>query len=89
MVPQAIVDFGSQVNILLKETWINMGRPRLTKSTNFLKLADQRFVEPIEILRNAETIIMGILTLVDFEVINLVEGILAYTTLVGQPWGEI
>ena len=31
---------------------------------------------------------MGILMRVNFEVINLVEGILSYLTLVGIPWGR-
>jgi len=31
---------------------------------------------------------MGILTQVDFEVIDLVEGIPTYVTLVGWPWGQ-
>jgi hypothetical protein len=31
---------------------------------------------------------MGILTLVEFEVIDLVEGIPVYAALVNQPWGQ-
>jgi hypothetical protein len=55
---------------------------------NFLKLADQRFIEPIDTLKNVIISIMGIPTRVDFEVINLVEGIPAYPALVGRPWGR-
>jgi hypothetical protein len=87
LIKQVVVDFGSQVNILPRETWIRMGRPTLAPTLNYLKLADQRLIEPIGILRNVETQIMGIPTQVDFEVIDLVEGMPTYTTLVGRPWG--
>jgi hypothetical protein len=75
MIKQVMVDFGSQVNILPKETWIRLGRPLLQLTMNYLKLADQRFIEPIGTLKSVITSIMGIPTRVDFEVINLVEGI--------------
>lgn len=56
--------------------------------TNYLKLVDQRFIEPIRTLRQVQTSIMGILKTIDFEVIDLVDGISAYLTLVGQHWGH-
>jgi hypothetical protein len=87
MIEHVVVDFGSQVNILPRDTWIWLGRPSLSPTLNYLKLVDQILIEPIGILRNVETQIMGILTSVDFEVIDLVEGIPAYPTLVGRPWG--
>jgi hypothetical protein len=65
-----------------------MGRPNLAPTMNYLKLVDHRLIERIGILRNVDTQIMGILTSVEFEVIDLVEGILAYETLVGWPWGQ-
>jgi hypothetical protein len=65
-----------------------MGRPNLAPTMNYLKLVDQRLIEPIGILRNVDTQIMGIPTSVDFEVINLVEGMPTYATLVGRPWGR-
>jgi hypothetical protein len=42
---------------------------------------DQILIEPIGVLGNVDTQIMGILTQVDFEVINLVEGIPTYPSL--------
>jgi hypothetical protein len=59
MIPQVVVNFGSQVNILPKETWIKMGKPKLTRSKNFLKLAYQQFVEPIDLLRSVKTLSWG------------------------------
>ena len=51
-----------------------MGRPSIVPTMNYLKLVDQRLIEPIGILRNVDSQIMRILTSIDFEVINLVEG---------------
>jgi hypothetical protein len=84
MVNQVVIDFGSQVNIFPRETWIRMGRPSIVPTMNYLKLVDQRLIEPIGILRNVDNQIMGIPTLVDFKVINLVEGIPTYVALVGH-----
>jgi hypothetical protein len=78
MIKEVVVDFGSQVNILPRETWIRLRKPLLQPTMNFLKLADQRFIEPIGTLKSVITSIMGIPMRVDFEVINLVEGIPAY-----------
>ena len=65
-----------------------MGRPNLAPTLNYLKLVGQRLIEPIGILRNVNTQIMGKMTSVNFEVINLVKGMIAYITLVVQPWGQ-
>ena len=55
---------------------------------NYLKLADKILIEPIGILINVDTQIMGIPNSFDFEVIGLVEGIPTYANLVGRPWGR-
>jgi hypothetical protein len=88
VIKQVVVDFCSQVNILPRETWIQLGKPPLVPTMNLLKLEDQRFIEPIGRLKSVITFIMGIPTRVDFEVINLVKSIPTYSTLVGRPWGQ-
>jgi hypothetical protein len=55
---------------------------------NYLKLVDQILIEPIGILRNVDTQIMGIPTSIDFEVIHLVEGTPSYADLFIRPWGR-
>jgi hypothetical protein len=55
---------------------------------NFLKLAYQRFIEPINTLKSVITSIMGILTRFHLEVIKLVEDIPAYPALFERPWGR-
>jgi hypothetical protein len=83
LINQEVVEFGSQVNILPWDTWIWLGQPSLAPTLNYLNLVDQILIEPIGILRNVETYIMGIPTSVNFKVIDLVEGIPTYETLVG------
>jgi hypothetical protein len=87
MIKQVIVDFGSQVNILPRETWVRLRKPLLQPTMNFLKLVDQRFIEPIGTLKSVITSIMGIPTRVNFEVINLVKGIPTYPALVEKTLG--
>jgi hypothetical protein len=65
-----------------------LAQPSLAQTINYLMLADQRLIEPVGILRNIETYIMGISTSVDFELIDLVNGMPTYPTLVGRPWGR-
>jgi hypothetical protein len=67
--------------------WIWLGRHSLAPTMNYLKVVDQRLIELVGILKNIETLIMGIPTPVDFEVIDLVEGMSTYVTLVIWPWG--
>lgn len=88
MVRQVVVDFGSQVNILPCETWISMGRQNLHRTTNYLKPADQIFIEPIGTIRKVKISIMGILMTIDFKVINLVDSIPTYLVVFGRPWGR-
>jgi hypothetical protein len=88
LIKQVVFYFGSQVNILPRETWIRLGQLSLAPTLNYLKLVDQRLIEPIGILRNTDTQIMGILTQFEYEFITLVMGMTTYIALVGRPWGQ-
>ena len=87
-VRQVVLDFGSQVNIMTRDTWERMGRPRLYESGIYLKLADQGLIEPIGVWKNVDTTIKGISTKVDFEIIDPKEGASSFPALVGRPWGR-
>ena len=52
----------------------------------YIKLVDQRLIEPIRILRNVDTQIMGIPNSIDFEVIDPFEEMPAYASLVDWTW---
>ena len=74
LIPKVVLDFGSQVNILTKNTWEKLGQPQLVKSEYYLKLADQGLIEPLGLCKNIETTIMGITIKTNFEVIEPKEG---------------
>ena len=65
---------------------MKMGIPHLVRSRNYLKLACQRFVEPIGVLESVDRSIMGIATIIYFEIIDLVEGSNTYLYLVQRTW---
>ena len=73
-VRQVVLNFGSQVNIMTRDTWEQMGRPRLYESGIYLKLFDQVLIEPIGVWKNVDTTIKGISTKVDLEIIDPKEG---------------
>ena len=87
-VRQVVLDFGSQVNIMTRDIWEQMGRPRLNESGIYLKLDYQALIKPIEAWRNVDTIIKGISTKIDFEIIDPMEGSSSFPSLLGQTWGQ-
>ena len=88
LIPQVVVEFGSQVNILPRDTSVNLGTPKLEKLDFYLKLADQGLVDPLGIQKDIKTTIMDISTRIDFQVIEPKQGSNSYATLVGRPWGR-
>ena len=44
LIPKVVLDFGSQVNILTKDTWEELGWPQLVKTNYYLKFADQGLI---------------------------------------------
>ena len=88
LIPRVVLDFGSQVNILTKDTWEKLGRPQLVKSDYYLKLANQGLIEPLGLCRNVQTTIMGIFVKIDFKVIEPKKGSKSYPALVGRPWAR-
>ena len=87
-VRQVVLDFRSQVNIMTRDTWEQLGRPRLNESSIYLKIIGQGCIEPIGLWRNVDTTIKGIATKVDFEIINPKEESNSFPSLVGQLWGK-
>ena len=86
LIPKVVLDFGSQVNILTKDTWEKHGWPQLVKSEYYLKLSDQGLIEPLGLCRNIETTLIGISVRIKFKVIEPREGSKSYLALVGWPW---
>ena len=44
---EVILDLGSEVNVLTKQTWEHMGSPQLVRSPIHLRLANQQRVSPL------------------------------------------
>ena len=44
---EVILDLGSDVNVLTKQTWEQMGSPKLIRSPIHLRLANQQRVSPL------------------------------------------
>ena len=62
LITKVVLDFGSQVNILTKDTWEKLCLPQLVKSDYYLKLSNQCLIEPLGLCRYIETTIMGYLS---------------------------
>ena len=81
-----ILDLGSNVNILTRQTWEIMGKPRLDWSPIQLRLSNQAKVLPIGRLSNVPVDVEGVHTFVDFEFINIVDDTNPYPALLGIDW---
>ena len=68
---------------MTRDTWEQLGRPRLYELGIYLKLANQVLIEPIIVWKNVDTTIKGISTKVDFEIIDPKEGSSSFPALVG------
>ena len=87
-VRQVVLDFGSQVNSMTRHTCEQLGRAQLYESDVYLKLSHQGLIEPIGVWKNVDTIIKGIPTKVNFEIIDPKEGSSSFPTFIGRPWGR-
>jgi hypothetical protein len=81
-----ILDLGFKLNVLPKKTWQCMGEPTLGYSRVQLKLANQHRVLPIGRLKGVTVDLDGVSTMVDFEVVEIVDGTTPYPTLLGLDW---
>jgi hypothetical protein len=81
-----ILDLGSDVNILPKNTWEAMGEPTLGYSNIQLKLSNQQRVIPIGRLKNKIVDLDGVHTTIDFEVMDMVDESIPFPALLGIDW---
>ena len=66
---EVILDLGSEVNVLTKQTWEQMGSPKLVRSPIHLRLANQQRVSPLGRLSQVLVDIDGVRSSADFEFI--------------------
>jgi hypothetical protein len=81
-----ILDSGSDVNIFPNKTWEAIREPTLGYSNIQLKIENQQRVIPIGILKNTTMNLDGVRTTTYFEVIDMVDESIPFTTLLGIDW---
>jgi hypothetical protein len=85
-VDYVVLDLGSEVNVMTKQTWALMGKPRLIYSPIRLRMANQQAVSPFGRLEHVPVDIDGVRTFADFEVIEIVDDSCPYPALLGIDW---
>ena len=83
---EVILDLGSDVNVLTKQTWEQMGSPKLSRSPIHLRLANQQRVSPLGRLLQVLVDIDGVRSFADFEVIEIIGDSRPYPALLGIDW---
>jgi hypothetical protein len=81
-----VLDLGSEVNFMTKQTWALMGKPKLIYSPIRLRMANQQAVSPFGRLEHVPMDVDGVRTFIDFEVIEIVDEIFPYPALLGIDW---
>ena len=75
---EVVLDLGSEVNVMTKQTWEIMAKPKLTFSPIQLRLANQQRVIPLGRLSNVPVDLEGVHSLADFEVIEIIDDSTSY-----------
>ena len=83
---QVILDLGSNVNVLPKQTWEHMGRPALQWSVIQLQMVNQRKILSMGILQGITVDIKGASALENFDVIEIFYENNSYPVLLGIYW---
>ena len=83
---EVVLDMGSEVNVMTRQTWEIMAKPKLTFSPVQLRLANQQKVVPLGRLSNVSVDLYGVRSLANFEVIEIIDDSTSYPTLLGIDW---
>jgi hypothetical protein len=81
-----VLDLGSEVNVMTKNTWALMGKPKLIYSPIRLRMANQQEVSPFGILENFPVDIHRVRKFAYFEVIEIVDDNCPYPALLRIDW---
>ena len=83
---EVVLDMGSEFNVMAKQTWEIMAKPKLTFSPIQLSLANQQRVSPLGRLSSIRVDLDGVRSLADFEVIEIIDDNTPYPALLGIDW---
>jgi hypothetical protein len=75
------LDLGSEVNVMMKQTWALMGKLKLIYSPIRLRMDNKKAVSPFGILEHVPVDIDGVRNFADFEVIEIVDDNFPYPAL--------
>ena len=78
-----ILDLGSEVNVLTRQIWEQMGNPTLEWYPIQLRLANQQKIVPLGRFPSVPVDIDGVSTFADFEVIEIIDDSNPYPALLG------
>jgi hypothetical protein len=81
-----VLDLGSEVNVMMKKTWVLMGKPKLIYSPIRLRMDNQQAVSPFGRLEHVPVDIDGVRKFAYFEVIEIVDDSFPYPALLGIYW---
>ena len=83
---EVVLDMGSEVNVMTRQTWEIMTEPNLAFSHIQLRLANQQRVIPLGRLSNIPIDLHGVCSLTDFEVIEIIDDSTPYPALQDIDW---
>jgi hypothetical protein len=81
-----VLDLGSEVNFMMKQTWALMGKPKLIYSPIRIRMANQQAISPFGRLEHVPVDIDGVRKFEYFEVIERVYDNYPYPALLGIDW---
>jgi hypothetical protein len=81
-----VLDLGSEVTVMTKQTWELMGKPKLIYSTIRLRMANQQTIIPFGRIEHVPVDIDGVRTFANFGVIEIVDDSCPYPALLGIDW---
>ena len=83
---EVVLDLGSEVNVMTKQTWEIMAKPKLAFSPIQLTLANQQRVIPLGRLSSVPVDLNEVRSLTNFKVIETIDDNTLYPTLLGIDW---
>jgi hypothetical protein len=83
---EVVLDLGFEVNVMTKQTWEIMAKPKLTFSPIQLRLENQQRVIPLGLLSSVPIDLDGVCSLADFEVIEIIDDSTPYPVLLSINW---
>ena len=81
-----VLDLGSEINVMTKQTWALMEKPKLIYSPIRLRMANQQDITPFGRLEHVLVDIDGVRMFAEFEVTKIVDDSCPYSALLEIDW---